>query len=299
MRRSALPQRSVRAPQGTDARAGARPPPRSACGARRRAGLSRSSSRRTERRARGRAGARSDIRRRDASCCREIGRTVEPEHGHEPAGEDRLHDLRVCVGSASLPSPGVSAGSWRRIVDWSCLELFARLDTELVERDAGVGVRTQRVGLTARAIEGEHEQLADTLAERVLAGERRRAPARRRPAGRGRRRPRSAPRPRRGGARRGAAPPSPPMPRTRTRQAVGHARARAHGRRSVRRSAGRAAPRVGEHQLEAPRIDLLRRDARGDIRVTRVTSTSGPSAFLSAATEFWSDAVANFGGSAP
>ena len=51
-------------------------------------------------------------------------------------------------------------------------QLGSGLDAELFdEHVAGVLVRAQRVGLPARPVEGEHEQLAEPLANRVLLGQ--------------------------------------------------------------------------------------------------------------------------------
>ena len=52
------------------------------------------------------------------------------------------------------------------------LELLARLDPELVERRARLGVRVQRLRLPPGPVEGEHEQLARAFAKRVLADQR-------------------------------------------------------------------------------------------------------------------------------
>ena len=81
---------------GSDARAAAPPPPRSDGAARRRAARSRSSSRRTARPAPGRAAGRSGSRRR-ARAARRDRRRRRARARDDATGEQRLHDLRVCV----------------------------------------------------------------------------------------------------------------------------------------------------------------------------------------------------------
>ena len=225
--------------RGTGARAGARPRPRSGCGARRRAARSRSSSRRTGRRGPGRRAARSDTRRppraalRGRSRRRARARARDGPRG-SPSRSPRPRPARP------RRSPPERPGSWRRIAACSCRSLSpGSMPSSSSVREPGV--RAERLGLAARPIEGEHEQLAKPLAERVLAGRATRAPGRGRRHGRARPRSRSAPRPRRHGARRDAGLRSAPTPRRRTRPAAGRARGRARASRSVRRSSADAA----------------------------------------------------------
>ena len=52
-------------------------------------------------------------------------------------------------------------------------EFGARVDAEFVgEQPAGVGVDGQRLGLPSAAVEGEHQQFAQPLAQRVGGGQR-------------------------------------------------------------------------------------------------------------------------------
>ena len=45
------------------------------------------------------------------------------EHGHEPAGQQRLHDLGVVIveRDATAADPGASTDSCRRMLPYSCL----------------------------------------------------------------------------------------------------------------------------------------------------------------------------------
>ena len=82
------------------------------------------------------------------------------------------------IGSTSAGGSGSRRGRLElRVVLKDCafeaLQLVARLEPELlVKQLAGVAVRSERLGLPAAAVQRQHEQRADALAQRVLLHER-------------------------------------------------------------------------------------------------------------------------------
>ena len=65
-----------------------------------------------------------------------------------------------------------SAGSWTRIWCSSCCSCTSRVEAELVGQPVpGSLVRRQRIGLAAVAVQGDHQQRPQALAQRMLADE--------------------------------------------------------------------------------------------------------------------------------
>ncbi len=86
---------------------------------------------------------------------------------------------RICAATSSKCSssgiaPRLTANvSWRRIEAWTAAEDRARLEAELLhEYLAPCAVHLERVGLTAGAVEREHQLRPQPLAQRVRAYER-------------------------------------------------------------------------------------------------------------------------------
>ena len=92
---------------------------------------------------------------------------------HEPAGEQRAHDLAEPV----LPRPGNDLRLQRGLLAQDrrvqLLQGRRRLDTQLVDEHlARVLVGLERLRLAPASVEREHELAARALAKRVLADER-------------------------------------------------------------------------------------------------------------------------------
>ena len=102
-----------------------------------------------------------------------IADAVEPEHGDDPAREQRTEDLRVVVGVGASRAGRRDARLVAQDLRLEPLELRAGLDAQLLdEARAGVLVGVERFRLPARAVEREHELAAERLAERVLSDQR-------------------------------------------------------------------------------------------------------------------------------
>ena len=154
-------------------RPSARPRPRSARAARRRAARSPSSSRRTARRARDRPAGRRERRTR---CARWAARSPTPSS--PSTGTTRpARSAPTISASSSAPRERCPGRRDARLVPQDLrlepLELRAGLDAELLDEPcARVLIRVERLRLPARAVERQHELAAERLAERVLANER-------------------------------------------------------------------------------------------------------------------------------
>ena len=92
-----------------------------------------------------------------------------------PADEGRARRFVDRAPERCRPADGACQprpGSWARICSSSDAQLGPGLDPELLdEHVARVLVGAQRVGLPARPVEREHQQLAEPLPDRVLLGE--------------------------------------------------------------------------------------------------------------------------------
>ncbi len=101
-----------------------------------------------------------------------IQRLCERHRLHDVDEEDRDQpaELHRRLGGCSL---GQERGVLSEDRGLELLELGAGLETELLgERRARRAIRGERVGLTPRAVEREHQQLAQPLPQRELADER-------------------------------------------------------------------------------------------------------------------------------
>ncbi len=103
---------------------------------------------------------------------REIPGAVQADHGHDAAGEERLHDLAFLVRGRGR----VGRGEARLVPEdlrLESLELGTGLDPELVdEASASILVHLEGLGLPARAIQREHQLPPEGLPQRMVAHER-------------------------------------------------------------------------------------------------------------------------------
>jgi hypothetical protein len=102
---------------------------------------------------------------REAARGRQKQRRSEGQRHQSPASPANSHAL--------LPRRPVELLVMRQDRPLKLLKLPARLDAELLdEQPASLAVALERLGLTARSVEREHELAAQPLAQRVLVHER-------------------------------------------------------------------------------------------------------------------------------
>ena len=102
---------------------------------------------------------------RPRSRARSCARPTNVALGDSTSAAARAHRAG---GRSAIRAPDPGRGSALRAARSSGPGSMPEL---LDEHVAGVLVRAQRVGLAARPVEGEHQQLAEPLADRVLLGE--------------------------------------------------------------------------------------------------------------------------------
>ena len=105
---------------------------------------------------------------------RQLGALRKSDHGNDAPAQHRPEDLALDVAGGDAPPPCASeACLLAQDLRVQLLKLGARLDPELVdERAARVAERLQRLRLPAAAVEREHPERADPLAQRCQRGER-------------------------------------------------------------------------------------------------------------------------------
>ena len=211
----------------------------------------------------------------------EVARAVEAEHGHDPAGEQRLHDLALLVRRGSPRTGAREPGLLAQDLRLELPELRARLDAELLDEARPGSPGTRRApppaGPSGRAPASAG---AEGLAQRMLARRAPRARRRRRRAARARGRLRSAPRARRAVAPRAAGSPACANCSNANSASAGP-RQSASARSSSSRRSSAATPRASRSCCSKRCASTCSARDAEDVAGRRVSRTSGPSSFRS------------------
>jgi hypothetical protein len=101
------------------------------------------------------------------------GDNAGAENDHEPPAEQRPDDVGKVIVNRRLLRRRLECSLLAQNVRVQLLQRRTRVDSELLrERRARLVIGLERLGLTARAVEGEHQLATKPLAERKLPDER-------------------------------------------------------------------------------------------------------------------------------
>ena len=102
---------------------------------------------------------------------REVRTAIETQHRDDAPGDERLHDLRVRVPLRAVP-PGCEPGVVTENRRLEPTNRVAGLQAKLVERGPVRVVDAQRIRLPTCSVQCAHQELAGSLPQQVLSDER-------------------------------------------------------------------------------------------------------------------------------